>query len=205
MLLATQDSSTQLHWILDNWLSLSTLALIGVLIIYARSWAESAGKQGAAAQLEQQRASLVAVGDEQRALLHRDSTDYAIYAARKHEAIAEFFASAIEARTNIEIINALPSDVESARHAYEILWAQCVIATKTVTTEHSRATLYMSNDIDAAATSVLAGFRGVEKLNSLRMINPNRVDDGKEFAEIHLAIEAFRSVARAELQRAAPK
>jgi hypothetical protein len=151
-------------------------------------------------ELERHRATLQIEADRARSAFARDTTDFAIYAQRRHDAIVGLFADFQKA----ERLMHLPTKFElTDQSVAEILRPRAGRAIRLVRDSYYRHVLYLPPELEGIATLTRHAFLTIYIGLTLR---PDRVQGKEErdeaLARLRARLTSFQNAARAELSRA---
>jgi hypothetical protein len=154
-------------------------------------------------ELEAHKAALTIAAERLRSELARSSSDFAIYAQRRHDAITELFAAFLRAELLIQDRTDL-ADPDDPSDMRENAYRRVIRARNDAYEAHYRNVLYLPDDIEAAATEVLHAFHklAVEYSDDVGATHSSR---GAARDTLRAKLAGLQRKAREELSSARPR
>lgn len=151
--------------------------------------------------LEAHRSGLALEAERVRAVLARTSTDYAIYAARRHDAIAALFAEFLQAESLATTLPPVPAGQRGPSND-QLMWPRVFEARERAYAAYATHVLYLPTSLDSVALAARGAFHDVlDEYASPE--NDGRPAHARMLRELRLALQAFQDGARTELARSA--
>ncbi len=154
-------------------------------------------------ELEAHRNELGVAAEHIRASLARGTSDYAIYAQRRHDAVSNLYADFLRAEATTKNFRDLATESDPPDSRKEDMVARVIRARNEAYEAYYRNTLYLPDTLDQTATAVLDEFHKL----LVEYVAPNdspNVSRGRISTQLRFEMLNLQRLSREELARARP-